>query len=239
MWTRSELKLKAKAAYSLNYWYTVAVCLILAVFSGGGSGSSGGNAARQNGSDVSDVLSNPVVILSIVAAILAISLVVIALKIVVGNCLIVGANKFLIENAINAETGSEEKARINSVISVFTCGKWGNVTLAMFLKNLFVALWSLLLIVPGIIKSYEYRMVPFLLADDPSMNWKDALETSKDMMNGNKWDAFVLDLSFIGWFILSGLTLGLLGIFYTNPYYYQTCAQLYVALLENSNVTVE
>ena len=239
MWTRAELKTKAKAAFTMNYWHAVGVCVVLALFAGGSSGSNGRSAAKRTGSDVSDILSNPMVILTIVSAALLISLAILVLKIIVGNCLIVGADKFLIDNAINAEAGSDEKAKIKSILCVFKSGKWGNVTIAMFLKDLFVALWTLLLIIPGIIKSYEYRMVPFLLADDPSMNWKEAMETSKDLMNGNKWDVFVLDLSFIGWFILSAITFNIVGIFWTNPYYYQTCAELYITLLENSGNTVQ
>ena len=58
-------------------------------------------------------------------------------------------------------------------------------------------LWSLLLIIPGIVKSYEYRMIPYLLADHPEMSKDEAFAASKAMIDGNKWDAFVLDFSFI------------------------------------------
>ncbi|MCR4611384.1 MAG: DUF975 family protein [Lachnospiraceae bacterium] len=100
----------------------------------------------------------------------------------------------------------------------------------LFLKDLFTMLWSLLFIVPGIIKSYEYRMIPYLIAENPDMTYQEAFAKSKDMMMGNKWNAFVLDLSFLGWFALNALTCGILGIFYVNPYYYATDANLYRAL---------
>ena len=106
------------------------------------------------------------------------------------------------------------------------------MTLTMFLRQLFTFLWSLLFVIPGIIKSYEYRMIPFILAENPDTPYKDAFEMSKKMMMGNKWDAFVLDLSFIGWFILTAITCGILGVFYVNPYKYMTDAELYVALKE-------
>ena len=76
--------------------------------------------------------------------------------------------------------------------------------------NLFIALWTLLLIVPGIIKSYEYRMVPYILAENPGMNRKEAFAISKRMMTGKKWATFVLDLSFFGWIFLSIFTCGIL-----------------------------
>ena len=73
-------------------------------------------------------------------------------------------------------------------------------------------------------------MVPYIIADNPDMSATDVIKFSREMMNGNKWRAFVLDLSFIGWYILSGLTLGILSVFYVNPYIYATDAELYMAL---------
>ena len=100
----------------------------------------------------------------------------------------------------------------------------------LILKDIFTILWTLLFIVPGIIKAYEYRMIPYLIAENPDMSYKEAFARSKDMMMGNKWEAFVLDLSFLGWFCLNLLTCGILGIFYVNPYYFATDANLYRAI---------
>ncbi len=100
----------------------------------------------------------------------------------------------------------------------------------LILRDIFTGLWTLLFIVPGIIKAYEYRMIPYLIAENPNMSYKEAFAKSKNMMMGNKWDTFVLDLSFLGWFILNSLTCGILGLFYVNPYYYATDANLYRAL---------
>ena len=75
-------------------------------------------------------------------------------------------------------------------------------------------------------------MIPYLLADNPQMTKEQAFAESKRMMQGQKWKAFVLDLSFIGWFILTAITCGILGVFYVNPYKYMTDAELYVALKE-------
>ena len=80
------------------------------------------------------------------------------------------------------------------------------------------------------IKAYEYRMIPYLLADNPSMSQEEAFALSREMMKGQKWKTFVLDLSFIGWDILSIFTGGILSMFYVQPYKMMTNAALYEAL---------
>ena len=106
-----------------------------------------------------------------------------------------------------------------------------NIVKVCFFRDLYIFLWSLLLIVPGVIKAYEYRMVNYLLTENPNMEVKEALETSRNMMYGNKWDSFVLDLSFLGWQMLAVFfTLGILGIFYVDPYVAATDAELYKVL---------
>ena len=73
-------------------------------------------------------------------------------------------------------------------------------------------------------------MVPYILGEQPDLDRERIFELSKTMMYGNKWKAFVLDLSFLGWYLLNGITLGILGIFYLNPYVEQTGAALYQTL---------
>ncbi len=124
-----------------------------------------------------------------------------------------------------------QKPSMGEVVHIFGNG-YLNTAKVMFLKNLFTFLWTLLFIIPGIVKSYEYRMIPFLLAENPDMNYKEAFERSKALMNGRKWDTFVLDLSFIGWILLTSLTCGLLGIFYVLPYIELTNTELYVCLCQ-------
>ncbi len=108
--------------------------------------------------------------------------------------------------------------------------RWGNAARVLFLKDISVFLWGLLLIVPGIVKSYEWRLVPFLLADHPSLSWRDAARISCTRMNGHKRNAFLLDLSFLGWWILGSLSFGILHILFTVPYYGLTLAGLYETL---------
>lgn len=86
-----------------------------------------------------------------------------------------------------------------------------------FLRGLYVFLWSLLFVIPGIIKSYSYAMTPFIMADNPNMTAKEAINVSKELMDSHKYDLFWLDLTFIGWDVLNLLTLGI-GSFFLNPY---------------------
>lgn len=109
---------------------------------------------------------------------------------------------------------------------------YGRTVGTMLLRDLFLFLWGMLFVIPGVIKRYSYRMVPYILADDPTISGMDAINLSREMMNGHKWNTFVLDLSFIGWDILTVLTAGLVGMFYANPYQFSTGAELYRVLKE-------
>ena len=102
----------------------------------------------------------------------------------------------------------------------------------MFLHDLYIALWTCLLIIPGIIKCYSYRMVPFILAENPRMPSNQIIQRSKEMMNGHKLETFLLDLSFIGWEFLSIISLGIVRVLWTEPYYFQTNTKLYKSLKE-------
>ena len=102
----------------------------------------------------------------------------------------------------------------------------GKAIWLQIITNFFTAMWSLLLVIPGIIKTYSYSMAFYILADNPELTAREALSKSKEMMNGHKLDLFVLQLSFIGWSLLTGLTFGLAGI-YTIPYISATMANFY------------
>lgn len=91
------------------------------------------------------------------------------------------------------------------------------VMLLHILNSLFIALWTLLFIIPGIIKSYSYSMSYYIMADDPKISQSDARKLSSKMMDGNKWRLFCLDFSFIGWHLLATLTCGILYI-WVLPY---------------------
>lgn len=228
MWSRAELKEKAKIAFKANYWKCVAIAIILGVVSA--AGSSGG---RFSGSDrtqrVGEILASLtrgelIAVLGIVAGVLLAALTIgVLIKIFIKNPASVACYKFYIENA-------EKPAGFDVFGRIFKSGSILNIFVVMFMRDLIISLFSLLFIVPGIIKSYQYRMVPYILAENPGVNWKEALAESKRMMDGEKMNAFILDLSFIGWAIVGIITLGLGLIFYVDPYVRATDAELYRVL---------
>lgn len=86
-----------------------------------------------------------------------------------------------------------------------------------FLRGLYVTLWSLLFVIPGIVKSYAYAMTPFIMAENPEMSANDAITASRTLMDGHKGELFTLDLTFIGWDILAAITCNI-GHLALNPY---------------------
>jgi uncharacterized membrane protein len=94
------------------------------------------------------------------------------------------------------------------------------------LYNLYIALWSLLFVIPGLVKSYSYAMTFYILRDNPGMTANEAITASREMMNGNKMKLFLLDLSFIGWILLTIVTFGIAS-FWTLPYMQAARAAFY------------
>jgi len=126
--------------------------------------------------------------------------------------------------------------RIGSVKTIFIAFRdyWRIVKLNLWI-SLFVFLWSLLFIIPGIIAVYRYRFAFYILMDHPECTAKEALCMSKELTKGFKWDLFVMDLSFLGWNILCGLTLGILSL-WIMPYQYTTEAEAYKYISYVKNV---
>ena len=108
---------------------------------------------------------------------------------------------------------------------------FGKSVLLILLMEIFTALWSLLFIIPGIIKAYSYALAPYILAEHPEMSANDAIKESKRLMNGHKMDFFVLQLSFIPWALLICVTFGIASI-YVSPYMSATYVNFYNAVKE-------
>ena len=130
-----------------------------------------------------------------------------AFAIFIANPLTVAGKRYFIAVRKKANT------KISIILEVFNKKCWVNVSVIIFLRDIFNLLWYLTIIM-GIVKTYEYKMISYILADNPNIGRKEAFKLSKQMMKGNKWRVFILDLSFIGWKMLSMLTFGLLYIFY-------------------------
>lgn len=150
--------------------------------------------------------------------------------IMIGDPLIVAGRKYFLKARAEEDTPITDIAK-----DIFKKENWFNVAITMFLRNIYNMLWYLT-IIGGPIKMYEYRMIPYILAENPKIKRKKAFKLSKEMMRHNKWRAFVLDLSFIGWEIASIFTFGMVNILYANPYKAATSTELYVVL---KNKTIE
>lgn len=112
--------------------------------------------------------------------------------------------------------------------------QFGDAFVLNLLIGIFTFLWSLLFVIPGIVKAISYSMSFYILAENPGMSASEALRQSKQMMDGHKMDYFVLQLSFIGWALLGTITFGLAYI-YVIPYMSAAEANFYRAIKENSN----
>ncbi len=131
----------------------------------------------------------------------------------------VGVERFMLKSV-------DDQAQVKEIGYAFDYS-YKNIVRTLFHRDLQILLWALLLFIPGVYKKYQYRMVSYIMAEYPDMEYRRALQLSKDMMNGHKWNAFVLDLSFILWHFLGTITCGIVEIFYVQPYQQLTNAALY------------
>lgn len=225
MWTNSDLKIRAKANLKRNYWGAVLGGVLLPIASSSSSSSLSSFTTNIRNSGVAGLGEEQV--MALVAVLLAVSfvgaIIGIALQILVFNPLIVGLDRYFVTCQTQEKTD----------MKLFGFGfknSYGNIVLAMFLQRLFIVLWSLLCVIPGIYKSYQWMLVPYILAENPGMKAADARRKSAELMDGNKWKAFVLELSFLGWILLSLCTCGILAVFYVTPYQQLTYAEFYTAV---------
>ncbi|WP_044956949.1 DUF975 family protein [Butyrivibrio sp. LC3010] len=227
MWTNAQIKANGLANFKKNRWACIVVSIILGICAGG---SAGGTANSANNEQIRDQFANlsPEIIAVILGVVGVAFLIAVVIDILLFNVLQVGCQKFCIVNR------TQDNAQISEVTYGFK-SNWMNIVKVMFLKDLYLCLWSLLCFIPGIIKSYSYRLVPYILADNPDMTASEAITLSRTMMNGQKMNAFIYDLSFIGWYILAIITCGIVGVFYSFPYKMCSDAELYTAIKETFN----
>jgi uncharacterized membrane protein len=138
--------------------------------------------------------------------------------IIVGAPMIVGVASFSLSLARKQEV---------KLVQIFDgIKKFWSCLGTYLLVMIFIILWTLLLIIPGIMAAYSYAMVYFILADNDSIGPLEAIAKSKEMMRGNRWKLFCLGLRFIGWAIVCLLTLGI-GFLWLLPYLYVAGARFY------------
>lgn len=263
MWTRAELKERAKACLSRYYWAAFAVSLIFALVSGlgGGNGNSGGSSNYNSQSSYNynidpsdgygvigeledklpDALDNvPGFVENVpigggvihmgrlfwgifAGALIVLIIISLLVGIFVAPVMEVGKNRFYMESRLIGQS-----AGVGKLFWGFS-HNYLNIIWTMFLRELFVLLGTICCVIPGIYLSYCYYMVPYILSENPEMKPMEAMRLSKQMMEGHKFNTFVLEISFMGWYLLGLLLCGIGGIF-VNPYHEATFAELYAVL---------
>ncbi len=243
MWTRKELKSRAKEVLRPSYWKAFLVSLVIAI--AGGSSSPSFNFNWNTGDADFDSLSTSMsglgdmtamfIIAAVIAIVSIVVLLALAFRIFLGYPLEVGGRKYFIES----QAGIYD---MNLMGHAFSKVRYFDIIKSMLWRAFINFLWYLVLIIPGIVMSYAYRMVPYILADNPNIGYRRALALSRQMTAGHKFSIFVLDLSFIGWFLLGVLAL-FIGVLFVLPYVNATNAELYNVLrsaaLENAFCTRE
>lgn len=198
--------LKRRALNNLqgNWGLSVGVALLAALL--GGATVSG----TMNLNIDQEILAElPPNVLAVIAAIASVLSILSFVQFILGGTVNLGYTRFLLDQ----HDGNELNFR--TLFSQFD--RFGVGFLQKFLRGLYIFLWSLLLIVPGIVKTYSYAMTPYILADHPEMTANEAITASRKLMDGHKGELFWLHLTFIGWVLLNAFTLGI-GSLFLNPY---------------------
>ncbi len=231
MWQRADLKRRAKDVLRTKYWMVFLISLVIS-FVSGGSGGVGGSFQLRSGrnddwykklADFNFDWPAVIAIASVIGIVILVSVLVgTAIRIFVYYPLEVGGRRFMIQTAEGTEAAGYFSFPFRSD------NYWGTVG-SMLLKDVQIFLWTLLFIIPGIIKTYEYYMVPYILAQNPRIGAKRAIELSRQMTYGSKFDIFILELSFIGWYLL-GILACCIGVIFVAPYVNMTKAELYLDL---------
>lgn len=227
MWTISEVKSRGKGAFLANYFKSVIAAFVLSLLTAGTAASTSSQADKDNLENFFQT-ADPTLIYVFFGTIMTISFISLILKIFLFNPLQVGGYRFFKRNVEEGNVG------LNVLTEGF--GTYAHSFITLFLRDLFLCLWSCLFLIPGIIKAYSYRMVPYIIKDNPELSATQVITRSREMMNGHKWNAFVYDLSFIGWYILGIIPFAgqILTIFWTAPYKQNSDAALYLEISGHS-----
>ena len=213
----SELRLKARNSLKGQYWNAVLVAFLAAIF--GALIVTGGSVDLDFKQETPAVLQDlPEVVVRILLATVGTISAISMVHLILGGVVQLGYARYLLKQQ------DREIGDVKDLFSQFDRFKDG--FLQLFLRKLFVALWSLLFVIPGIIKGLGYSMTPFLMAEDASLTPRDAMRLSQEKMRGHKGELFWLELTFIGWLLLACLTFGI-GGFFLAPYMNAAYAAFY------------
>lgn len=241
MLVAADFREKARNALSGNWAVAVGTGFVASLLgvntalgsSGGGGGSYSGSSGSVGEEELEQIMENEeaaaaiaivlLIILAIIGVIAMFGMIVGLMKFIIGGPITLGYIKF------NFDMLSGKKPEFRDLFSQFH--RFGDAFVMQLLRALFIGLWTLLFIVPGVIAAYRYAMAPYILYDNPHMSGHEAIEKSKEMMDGNKWRLFCLNFSFIGWSLLTIFTLGI-GMLWLMPYMESSYAAFYQTLKE-------
>ena len=204
MWTRALLKTNAKQVLSRTLQTTLLVTLVTTVLSGTASSTTTATTTVENAQNIYQQIS-PDMLAIVLALAGGASLLGILYNVFVYTPIVVGSKRYYME----ARMG---KAPFSTLFSIFRRGDYGHVVFVGFMTRLKIVLYTLLLIVPGIIKSYAFTLVPYLMAENPQLTHKRAQQISQQVMVGEKFNYFVLEISFIGWSMVIAMITSLLAV---------------------------
>lgn len=241
------IKTKAKQALKNYYWMAVLAALIMTLLQGNFFNNSSNNTnnffseylpQHGNGSSyyLDKILNSTTAFTGLLFAITSISILFLVVigglifSALVTNVVKVGYRSYFIKS-------NRENTGIGELFAFFRGDTYKNTVVTMVLKDIFIFLWSLLLIIPGIIKSYEYYFVEYIIAENPQLDWREAMQLSKRMTDDRKGELFIFDISFILWNILAAFVPFKAGGLFLSPYVQASRAELYETL--KPSVTVE
>lgn len=158
-------------------------------------GNERGGGMPSNAGRIAAGVEIPAVIFAVILGVLLVFTIWLIICTVIGGATTLGYAKY------NLNIVDDNDPKFKDIFSQYD--RLGTGFGMQFFRALFTFLWSLLLIIPGIIASYGYSMTPFILAENPQMTAREAIRESKELMRGNKWRLFCLELSFIGWSLLA------------------------------------
>ena len=218
-----------------GHWGQAVIAAMVAGLLGGGitsaSSSAGGSAGSSSSTlDLEAFQSLPPEVMHAATTILGVVGILALMGFVIGGTVQLGYSVYLLKQYHRQETS------IGDLFSQFF--RFGTGFAQKFFVNLYTILWTLLFVIPGIVKGFSYAMTPFILADNPNLTANQAITRSRELMDGHKWELFVLRLTFIGWDIAAALTMNI-GHLALNPYKNAAEAAFYREIAKQPRYTVE
>ena len=224
----SDIRAEARDRLRGNWAQSIGVALVASLLggaiSGVGSGSSNGSGSTAS-FNAAEFEQMPEPVVTFVIGLIGVIALLILLQFIIGGTVQLGYAGYLLRQ------NRRQDPRFSDLFSEFY--RFGRGFAQRFLVGLYTLLWTLLFVIPGIVKGFSYAMTPFILADHPEMTANEAITASRKLMDGHKWEFFVLGLTFIGWQLLCALTLGI-GLLWLVPYQNAAYAAFYREISEKN-----